>query len=97
MAESRLRAARIWSSRPDLSTPVFDIEADGGIASLSKEVWDPASGEFSTVETWTLYAFEVGGTRLSFPVDRTRAAVLMNAFVDRFILDYLRVNEEACQ
>ena len=31
------------------------------------------------------------------PLDRMRAAVLMNVLVDRFILDYLRLNEEACQ
>ena len=92
MAESRLRAARIWGGHePDDggSHPfVLYIAIAAEAAEFSKEVWDPISGEFRVSDVWS---GELPGPFSGTPGSRA------STLVDRFILDYLRVNGEYCQ
>ena len=58
MAESRLRAARIWGGQePDnvgeLSPLVLHIDYGARNATFRKEVWEPLSGEFHIADVWT--------------------------------------------
>ena len=68
MAESRMRAARIWGGwvEPD-DMPweiddeqplplVLHIDDEAWEATFRKEVWDPLSGEFHVYSTWTSYS-----------------------------------------
>ena len=68
-------------------------DADRGLVSIfvefHKRYWDPLSGEFRTVVAW--HAESPPG---SFPIGGNFRAV--SALVDRFIGDYLRVNEAWC-
>ena len=93
MAESRLRAARIWGGREDddgeADPLILHIDYGSTRATFRKEVWDPLSGEFYISEVWTRVLL---GADLEAE-ESQRASTL----TDRFILNYLRVNEEACQ
>ena len=92
MAEGRLRAARIWGGQePDngeLSPLVLDIDYGARQATFRKEVWEPMSGEFHVADVWThSLSGEEAETDISW-----RASTL----IDRFVLEYLRVNEGHC-
>ena len=54
MADSRLRAARIWGGREDddgeADPLVLHIDYGATRATFRKEVWDPLSGEFDISE-----------------------------------------------
>ena len=93
MAESCLRAARIWGGREDddgeTDPLILHIDYGSTRATFRKEVWDPLSGEFYISEVWTRVLL---GADLEAE-ESQRASTL----TDRFILNYLRVNEEACQ
>ena len=93
MAESRLQAARIWGGREDddgeADPLILHIDYGSTRATFRKEVWDPLSGEFYISEVWTRVLL---GADLEAE-ESQRASTL----TDRFILNYLRVNEEACQ
>ena len=87
MAESRLRAARIWGGREDddgeADPLILHINYGSTRATFRKEVWDPLSGEFYISEVWTRVLL---GTDLEAE-ESQRASTL----TDRFILNYLRV------
>ena len=55
MAESRLRAARIWGghSGGELSPLVLHIDYGARNATFRKKVWEPLSGEFHIADVWT--------------------------------------------
>ena len=65
MAESRMRAARIWDGLEgpnDMPSEIDDeqplplalhIDDEAYEATFRKEVWDPLSGEFHVYATWT--------------------------------------------
>ena len=54
-------------------------------ATFSKEVWEPLSGEFHVSDVWT-------------SEEEAEADILQRAsiLIDRFILEYMRVNEGYC-
>ena len=95
MAESRLRAARIGGGQePDngeLSPLVLYIDYGARNATFRKEVWEPLSGEFHIADVWT-HSLS-GGEAETDISQRQRASTL----IDRFILEYLRVNEGDCR
>ena len=90
MAESRLRAARIWGGEadpfPSIGQPLV-LEIRDTRATLSKQVWDPLSGRVGVIETWEYSSFGMA------PEDEMQSASFL---IDRFILEYLRVNEGSC-
>ena len=87
MAESRLRAARIWGgySGGELSPLVFHIDYGARKMTFRKEVWEPLSGELHIADVWT---HSLSGWEAEIS-QRQRVSTL----IDRFILEYLRVNE----
>ena len=94
LAESRLRAARLFSSEPVFPLLAISVEVVGQMSvrkvGLSKLVHDPLSGETHFASTWD---FSVLGTHAG------GAAFIMQGLselVDTFVLEYLRVNEESC-
>ena len=93
MAESRLRAARIWGGREDddgeADPLILHIDYGSTRATFRKEVWDPLSSEFYISEVWT-------GVLLGADLEAEESQ-RASTLTDRFILNYLRVNEEACQ
>ena len=91
MAESRLRAARIWGghSGGELSPLVLHIDYGARNATFRKKVWEPLSGEFHIADVWT---HSLSGWEAEIS-QRQRASTL----IDRFILEYLRVNEGDCR
>ena len=58
-------------------------------ATFRKEVWEPLSGEFHTADVWT---HSLSGGEAETDISQ-RASTL----IDRFILEYLRVNEGDCR
>lgn len=56
-------------------------------AALRKQVWDPLSGRVGAIETWEYSLFGMA------PEDEVQRASFL---VDRFIFEYLRVNEGSC-
>ena len=109
MAENRLRVAGIWGGRDDFAAasafrPVVTIAIDAGRASIWRDIWDPPSGEFGKVETWELNSWGLDPARRAVDLldieladEQARARELVSAYLDAFILDYLRVNEGYCQ
>ena len=93
MAESRLRAARIGGGQePDngeLSPLALHIDYGARNATFRKEVWEPLSGEFHIADVWT---HSLSGGEAETDISQ-RASTL----IDRFILEYLRVNEGDCR
>ncbi len=93
MVESRLRAARLYDSgggqmlELNIRTfsPAFDISLE-----LFKSVQDPRSGESGVATTWERDTIGTHGGSASFIMQT------VSEYLDGFILDYLRVNEEAC-
>lgn len=96
MAESRLRAARIWGGNASDFRQPFTLQIDLSATQTSfyKEVWDPLSGAFRVIEAWE------SNSRILQPVtSQTEAALVMqrvSILLDDFILLYLRVNEGYC-
>ena len=93
LAESRLRAARLFADR---AVPYLYINVNvvGLAYSASVEFYkrlnDPVSGESWSAETWSS-----GSTGTS----RSGNYILqsLSRHVDRFLLEYLRANEDACR
>ena len=90
--ESRLRAARIWGGpEPDdgeYYPLVLGIDQGARRATFRKEVWDPLSGEFRGTEVWVSSLF---GAESEADLPQR-----VSTLIDRFILEYLRVNEGHC-
>ena len=93
MAESRLRAARLYNATalPYLYVNVnvakrgYSVDVD-----YNKVVYDAVSGETNYAKTWT-----TGGTGTHVG-DAGFILQGLSEHLDRFILAYLRVNEDAC-
>ena len=107
MAESRLRAARIWGGQEpengELSPLVLHIDYGARNATFRKEVWEPLSGEFHTADVWTYSPhtnpFRVEKERRQNPYRSRKTDISQRAstLIDRFILEYLRINEGDCR
>ena len=107
MAESRLRAARIWGGQePDngeLSPLVLYIDYGARNATFRKEVWEPLSGEFHIVDVWTYsphtnpFRVELERRQNPYRSRKTDISQRASTLIDRFILEYLRVNEGDCR
>ena len=92
--ESRLRSARLYSSEATnwlyINVNVGD-RAFSTSLSYNKEVYDPASNQLRNAETW-----EIGGTG-THGEDAGYILSLVSQYMDSFLVDFLRVNEEACE
>ena len=92
--ESRLRSAQLYN--PEASTPFLYIYVHVvGIAfhidlEYNKQLLDPASGLTSRATTWSTGTTGTHGRDVSFIL----AAV--SELMDLFLVEFLRVNEEAC-
>ena len=93
MAESRLRAARLYDATV---LPYLDVNvhvARGGFSlrvNYRKRLYDPVSDESFYATTWT-----IGGTG-THSGDAGFILQSLSEHLDGFILAYLRVNEDAC-
>ena len=93
MAESRLRAARLYDA---LALPYLYVNVNvvGRGYSLTvdyrKVVYDPVSGETYNAMTWDI------GSAGTHGGDAGSILQGLSEHLDRFILEYLRVNEDAC-
>ena len=93
--ESRLRSARLYTS--DESKPFFYVKVYviGNAFSIRlfyyKSVYDPLSGNSNYAPTW--YS-GVTGTHSGKP---GYIRSLISDSMDRFLLEFLRVNENACE
>ena len=97
LAESRLRAARLFSSAALFPLLSISVEVLGQTSvrtmSLSKMVHDPISGETHVATTWKetfLNRHRSGSDGADTIMQR------LSESVDTFVLEYLRVNEESC-
>ena len=94
VAESRLRAARLFLAEG--SGPAFLVEVSVvGFAfdislALHRNLWNPYTETWGRVITWT------GGTFGTHGGDSSYIMQGGSENMDRFIGDYLRVNEAAC-
>ena len=94
-AESRLRSARIYTA--DKTGPYLYINVTVSRAafslrtSLNKRLFDPISGTHSLTETWNRTSTGIHGGKSGF--------ILSNIakHMDQFIVQFLRVNEKACE
>ncbi len=103
MDESRLRAARLYQPQQSERLPVLnvDVEALVGDATNAYTVQvefyrimlNPDTERGVAVATWRRGSFGYFGSRAKVS-DSVQATV--SDFVDEFILDYLRVNEDSC-
>ena len=93
MAESRLRAARLYDATAR-SYLFVDVNVVGSGFSLNvnynKLVYDAVSGETYYATTWTTGGTGTHGGDAGFILQG------LSENLDRFILAYLRVNEDAC-
>ena len=94
LAESRLRAARLFSDETVTYLLVY-VNVAGRAFSLAVEyrklVYDAASQELGLSTTWSDGATGTHGGGGTFIVQSLSEAL------DGFVLEYLRVNEDACR
>ena len=109
MAESRLRAARLYDADAETLLGVY-VVVDGAGAfkwevNYYKPLYDAVSGETLTRKTWISESnwfgirLRSGIRRLSYDTHGGDADVIMQGLserLDKFILEYLRVNEASC-
>lgn len=104
-ARSRLRSSRLYREHDTLREPYLQIytfvdvreaiQIFGVSVSFHKWLYDPASDQHSLVRTWHKRRLGAGArgrgnlATLTLPLTAT--------FIDMFIDDYLRINEESCQ
>ena len=93
-AESRLRSARLYDA--EASNHIYINVNVVGMAlnvllEYNKELLDLSSGEFGTAMTWRTGSTGTHGRDASY----IRSAV--SEKIDKFLVEYLRVNEEACE
>ena len=94
IAESRLRAARLYDV--DVLSPYLHIHVRVLSRSFSieiafkKRLFDAESTYFGVATTWNRSGLGTHGGAASYVLQH------LSEFLDRFILDYLRVNENAC-
>ena len=94
VAESRLRAARLYTA--DRGGPFLYVKVNvvGPAFSASleyrKRLLDSASGVSGMATTWDTGATGTHGQDAAYIV------TALSGFLDRFLTEYLRVNEKAC-
>ncbi len=92
---SRLRAARLYTAKRGPHYLYINVNVVGTAFSYSveykKRVKDRASGLSTFATTW-----DTGGTGTHGP-DASYILSLVSQYVDKFIDEYLRVNEDACK
>ena len=92
--ESRLRSARLYSAESPYLLGV-NINVFGSVFSVALEFYkwlvDPIAGGSGSALTWKLVAIGTHGNNAGYI--RSTAAENM----DQFVVEYLRVNESACQ
>ena len=96
LVESRLRAARLYrSERGQPEVLVVQVRVSGRAFSFSlrfmKSVYDVASEIISLAVTWLDGGFGTYGSDEGFVMQG------LSEYVDRFILEFLRANEDACE
>ena len=88
----REHGGRDWGAREsddgETQSLVLHIDSGSRRVVFRKEVWGPLSGEFHVADVWT--------HSLSREEAETDISQRASTVIDRFILEYLRVNEEAC-
>ena len=94
IAESRLRAARLYEAQglnPFLSInvavfgPTFNL-----LVEYRKPLYDPASDTTRPAITWTSGVIGTHGGDAGYILQA------LSEYLDRFVLQYLRVNEDSC-
>lgn len=94
LAESRLRAARLFSG-PALQYLYVNVNVSGPAFStriaFNKRVFDPVSRETGSAATWNAGVTGRHGGNGGYIMQHLSEAL------DRFVLEYLRVNEDACR
>ena len=93
MAESRLRAARLYDATalPYLYVNVLVVGVAYSLGvDHNKMVYDAVSGETNYATTWNIGGTGKHGGDAGFILQG------LSERLDRFILEYLRVNEDAC-
>ena len=95
MAESRLRAARLFTSTTSADTYLYvRVTVVGGAFSMNlafnKRVSDSLSGESFRAATWNSDSTGTHGRNADYILQG------LSERLDRFVLEYLRVNEAAC-
>ena len=99
-AESRLRGARLytavpWAWDPPLYLRVSVVSSAFSVAlRFNKQVYDPASGESYLAPT---FAIGTTGTHGSDGASSSYILGSVSELLDQFLLQYLRVNESACE
>ena len=95
MAESRLRAARLFTSTTPADTylyvrvSVVEVAFSMNLA-FNKRVSDSLSGESFRAATWNSDSTGTHGRNADYILQG------LSERLDRFVLEYLRVNEAAC-
>ncbi|MDE0455924.1 MAG: hypothetical protein OXI15_01405 [Chromatiales bacterium] len=93
-AESRLRSARLYRSAamPYLYVNVILTRTAFGIRlEYNKSVFDAHSGEVFSAATWLVSSAGSHGSDSSYIMSA------ISEHLDQFLVEYLRVNEEACE
>ena len=96
-AESRLRSARIYTSYTSKWTHYLYVQVSvvGGAFGIdmyfNKSVFDLASGENFFASTWSIGKAGTHGRSSSYILSS------LSELLDTFLVEYLRVNEEACE
>ena len=93
MAESRLRVARLYDATALAYLHVNVIVFGLGLSltvQYNKVVYDAVSGETNYATTWAISSAGTHGSDAGYILQG------LSERLDRFILEYLRVNEDAC-
>lgn len=93
-AESRLRSARLYDSDATAAYLYVNVNVSGPAFSISlkynKWVFDPASVKNGYATTWDIRSTGTHGGGATFILSS------LSEDLDRFLVEYLRVNESAC-
>ena len=93
MVERRLRVARLYDAT---ALPILDVNVGVSDSAFSlrveyrKVVYDRVSGDTNYATTWNISSIGTHGGDAGFILQG------LSEYLDRFILEYLRVNEDAC-
>lgn len=94
MAESRLRAARLYEARRSRSYLYINVNLSGRAFNVSvdykKVLYDAETALFDVATTWSRGLTGTHGGEAGYILQG------LSEHLDRFVLEYLRVNEEAC-
>lgn len=96
-AESRLRSARLYHSTPSAPYHYLYINVNVSRRGLNisldfkKDVYDPLSGNTGRATTWNTGGAGTHGGDANYIVS------LVSQYMDKFLVEFLRVNEKACE